>query len=269
MIVTASGQLHRALAASVPTDKPTAAVNVFSGLDPTDRILGWWTDEDVPADLLFAMSDGQIKRIAGEDLAGGDRKGGISLVKMGAGITAVQVMAFVPGQPVLLATAQGQAVRFLPDDVRPMGRSASGVRGIRLAPGDTVVGAVHPAAAHDRLVVVQGKGSGKRVDISEFTVQGRATKGLRCAVVNGRTGPVTVVGSTGTADTVTVRDADGAVSQVSVGSFTLVARDASGAKVRGFDGVITAIVPDPSAAPAIVASDTALPGDAPINESLF
>lgn len=271
VVVTAGGQLHRALAASVPTDKPTAAVNVFSGLDPTDKVLGWWTDATFPTDLLFVMSDGQIKRIEGDDLAGGDRKGGISLVKMATGSTAMQVLAFVPGQPVLLATAQGQAVRFLPDDVRPMGRSASGVRGIKLAPGDSVVGAVHPAVAHDRLVVVQGRGTAKRVEISEFTVQGRATKGLRCAVVNGRTGPVTVVGSTGTADTITVRNAEGLVSQVSVGAFTLVARDAAGAKVRGFDGVITDIVLDPSAAPVVdaAATDGPAPGDPPINGSLF
>ena len=269
VVVTASGQLHRALAATVPTDKPTAAVNVFSGLDPTDRILGWWVDATFPADLLFVMTDGQIKRIAGDDLAGGDRKGGISLVKMADRVTAVQVLAFVPGQPVLLATAHGQAVRFVPEDVRPMGRSASGVRGIKLAPGDAVVGAVHPAVAHDRLVVVQGKGSAKRVAISEFTVQGRATKGLRCAVVTGRTGPVSAIGSTGSADTITVRDADGTVSQVSVGAFTLVARDASGAKIRGFDGVIAAIVPDPSAAPVVAESDGPAPGDAPVTPPLF
>ena len=63
VVITSGGQLHRALAASVPTDKPTAAVNVFSGLEPGDRILGWWVDESMPTDLLLVMSDGQVKRI--------------------------------------------------------------------------------------------------------------------------------------------------------------------------------------------------------------
>jgi DNA gyrase subunit A len=239
VVITASGQLHRALAATIPTDKPTAAVNVFAGLDPADRVLGWWADQSFPTDLLFVMSDGQVKRIGGDDLAGGDRKGGISLVKVSPGARVVQVLAFHPDQPVLIATQNGQAVRFSPDDVRPMGRSASGVRGIKLVPGDEVVGAAHPAVDDDRLLVVQAKGTGKRVLMGEIPVQGRGSKGVKCAVVTPRTGQVSAVCGTTDASTVTVRDADGAISEVSVGAFATAARDASGGKIRGFDGIIT------------------------------
>jgi DNA gyrase subunit A len=239
VVITASGQLHRALAATIPTDKPTAAVNVFAGLDPADRVLGWWADQSFPTDLLFVMSDGQVKRIGGDDLAGGDRKGGISLVKVSPGARVVQVLAFHPDQPVLIATQNGQAVRFSPDDVRPMGRSASGVRGIKLVPGDEVVGAAHPAVDDDRLLVVQAKGTGKRVLMGEIPVQGRGSKGVKCAVVTPRTGQVSAVCGTTDASTVTVRDTDGAISEVSVGAFATAARDASGGKIRGFDGIIT------------------------------
>ncbi len=238
VVVTASGQLHRALAATIPTDKPTAAVNVFAGLDPTDRILGWWADQTFPADLLLVVSDGQVKRIEGDDLAGGDRKGGISLVKVATGAHVVEVLAFHPGRPVLIVTRAGQAMRFVPDDVRPMGRSASGVRGIKLAPGDSVVAAAHPADDTDRLLVVQAKGSAKRVLMGEVPVQGRASKGVKCAIVTPRSGPVTAACSTTDAATVTVRDTDGVVSTLSAGAFAAAARDAASAKIRGFDGVI-------------------------------
>ena len=240
VVITASGQLHRALGAAIPTDKPTAAVNVFAGLDPTDKVLGWYTDATLPTDLLLVMSDGQVKRIEGDDLAGGDRKGGISLVKVSAGARVVQVLEFHGDQPVLIATRGGQAVRFVPDDVRPMGRSAAGVRGIKLVPGDEVAGAVHPAADDDRLLVVQGKGGARRVAISEFPLQGRATKGVKCAQVTPKSGPVVAVIGTTDAGSVLVRDADGVVSEVSAGSFALSARDAAGAKVRNFPGIITA-----------------------------
>ena len=240
VVITASGQLHRALGAAIPTDKPTAAVNVFAGLDPTDKVLGWYTDATLPTDLLLVMSDGQVKRIEGDDLAGGDRKGGISLVKVSAGARVVQVLGFHGDQPVLIATRGGQAVRFVPDDVRPMGRSAAGVRGIKLVPGDEVAGAVHPAADDDRLLVVQGKGGARRVAISEFPLQGRATKGVKCAQVTPKSGPVVAVIGTTDAGSVLVRDADGVVSEVSAGSFALSARDAAGAKVRNFPGIITA-----------------------------
>ena len=239
VVVTNGGQLHRALAVTVPTDKPTAAVNVFSGLEPSDRILAWWVDQSMPTDLLLVTSDGQVKRIEGDDLAGGDRKGGISLVKLAAPARVAAVVPFEGDRPLLIVTQAGQAVRFVPDDVRPMGRSASGVRGIKLGPGDVVVGAVHPADDDGLLVLVQGKGAGKRVWIEEFPLQGRGGKGVKSAVVTGRTGPVTAVFGAADAGTVTVRDLDGAVSVLSVGAFALAARDASAGKIRGFDGVIT------------------------------
>lgn len=239
VVITNGGQLHRALAASVPTDKPTAAVNVFSGLEPGDRILGWWTDESMETDLLLVTTDGQVKRIEGDDLAGGDRKGGISLVKMAAGARVATVVPFLGDRPLLIVTQGGQAVRFVPDDVRPMGRSASGVRGIKLAPGDVVVGAVHPADDDGLLLVVQGKGGGKRVWIEEFPLQGRGGKGVKCAVVTGRTGPVTAACGADDGGTVIVRNAEGATSEMSVGAFALVARDGNSNKIRGFDGVIT------------------------------
>ena len=240
VIITAAGQLHRALAATIPTDKPTAAVNVFAGLDPSDRVLGWWEDRTFPADVLLVTSDGQVKRIEGDDLAGGDRKGGISLLKVAPGARVVSVLAFDPARAVLIVTQAGQAVRFSPDDVRPMGRSASGVRGIKLVPGDAVAGAVHPALADDRVLVVQAKGAAKRVAIGDVPVQGRGTKGVKCAVVTPRSGPVVAVCGTTDAGNVTVRDAEGAISVLSAGAFALTARDAASGKIRGFDGVITA-----------------------------
>jgi DNA gyrase subunit A len=99
---------------------------------------------------------------------------------------------------------------------------------------------VHPAADDDRLLVVQAKGGAKRVAISEFPVQGRASKGVKCAQVTPKSGPVVAVIGTTDAGSVTVRDADGNVSVVSSGAFALSARDAAGAKVRAFSGTITA-----------------------------
>ncbi len=238
VVVTITGQLHRALAASIPTDKPTAAVNVFAGLDPSDRIIGWWIDQTLPTDLMLVTSDGQVKRIGGDDLAGGDRKGGISLVKLSPGARVVQVMAFEPTQAVLIVTQAGQAVRFLPSDVRPMGRTASGVRGIKLMPGDSVAGAAHPALDDDRFLIVQAKGAAKRVNTSEIPIQGRGSKGVKCAVVTPKAGPVAAICSTTDTAVVTVRDVDGAVTEVSAGAFPAAAREASGGKIRGFDGVI-------------------------------
>src|SRR5690606_19445692 len=113
---------------------------------------------------------------------------------------------------------------------------------VKLSPGDSVVGAVHPADDDGLLLVVQAKGGGKRVSADEFPVQGRGGKGVKCAVVNGRTGPVVAACGADDGGTVTVRDAEGAASEVSVGAFALTARDGASAKIRNFPGTITEFI---------------------------
>jgi DNA gyrase subunit A len=94
--------------------------------------------------------------------------------------------------PVLVVTAAGQGVRFVPTDVRAMGRTAGGVRAIKLAPGDRVAGAV---VAPDTNVVLISHTSGavKRVACSDFPVQGRAGKGVRASITGGRHGTVSLI----------------------------------------------------------------------------
>ena len=242
VVVTNAGQLHRALVASVPTDKPTAAANLFPGLDPAARLLGWWIDGTFPDDLLYVMSDGQVKRTSGEDLQGGDRKGGIATVKCSAGEEVIAVLPFVDGAPLLVVTAQGQGIRFLPDDVRPMGRTASGVRGMKLAAGDRVVGAGW-AADDDVLLTVSSKGTGRRTTASDFSVQGRAGKGVKAGVTGGRAGVLLAATTVpANAATVLVRTADGTIAELSVGAFGQGDRDAAGGKIRNFDGQVTGFI---------------------------
>ncbi len=190
--VTAGGKLFRATVGSLPADKPTAAVNVFPGLEKDDAILGWWTEAQLPEALMLVTSDGSVKRI--EDLTGGDRRGGMAIIKLESGERLVAAFGFPfdDGTPLLVVTAGGQAIRFVPADVRPMGRTAGGVRGIKLAAGDRAVGAmVAPDAAV--VLVAHASGAVKRVTCAEFPVQGRAGKGVRASVVGGRHGHVSLV----------------------------------------------------------------------------
>ncbi len=189
--VTAGGKLFRAMIGSMPSDKPTAPVNVFAGLEKDDPILGWWAESQFPESLMLVTSDGSVKRI--DDLAGGDRKGGISIIKLESGERLVSVMAApIDDVPVLIVTASGQGVRFVPTDVRPMGRTAGGVRGIKLAPGDRAIGAV--LAPDANVVLISHSSAGvKRTACSDFPLQGRAGKGVRASAVAGRYGNVSLI----------------------------------------------------------------------------
>lgn len=88
---------------------------------------------------------------------------------------------------VVISTSQGQAIRFHEKDARPMGRVARGVRGIRLRPGDRVIGMDIVEQGAD-IFVISKYGYGKRTNIDQFTPHARGGVGIRSAVVNDKTG---------------------------------------------------------------------------------
>ena len=92
-------------------------------------------------------------------------------------------------QKILIATHDGQAVCFDENDVRPMGREAVGVRGIRLRDGDYVVGAARAKPGYQVLSITE-KGYGKRTPVEEYRITNRGGLGIRNYMVTDKTGPV-------------------------------------------------------------------------------
>jgi DNA gyrase subunit A len=88
---------------------------------------------------------------------------------------------------VVISTSLGQAIRFHENDVRPMGRTARGVRGVRLKAGDVVVG-MDIVQESSSIFVISEKGYGKRTKIAQFSPHKRGGVGIRSAVVNTKTG---------------------------------------------------------------------------------
>ena len=88
---------------------------------------------------------------------------------------------------VVISTSQGQAIRFHEDGVRAMGRTARGVRGIRLRAGDTVIG-MDIVEDNSNIFVISENGYGKKTKVSQFTAHARGGVGIRSAVVNDKTG---------------------------------------------------------------------------------
>ena len=234
--LTDSGHLFRTLVASVG-EKPTAAPSVLPGL--AGEPIRWWLEPDLPAELLLVMSDGQVKRIATSDCEGGDRKGGISIVKLADGAKVVAIEPFVSDAHVLLATSDGQGIRFSPEDLRPMGRGAAGVRGIK-TDASVVFGGI--PTDDDWLLVATTKGMGKRIDPAELPEQGRGGKGVR-VLPAGKWGSLHTGALTSYAD-VWVLDATDTAEPVTVSvlAFPQVARDAKPGKIRGHAAVIDRIV---------------------------
>jgi DNA gyrase subunit A len=141
---------------------------------------------------------------------------------------------------LLLVTAQGQGIRFLEDEVRPVGRSAGAIRGIRLKGDDEVVGGC--AVAHEEFVVIAtAAGFAKRTPVDDFPVQARGGSGVKAAKIDrARGGRLAAVA--GSADTIAFVTADAAIA-VESGSVRQAARDGGGSKVAGVTGEVLRLVP--------------------------
>ncbi|MEP4650660.1 MAG: DNA gyrase C-terminal beta-propeller domain-containing protein, partial [Ilumatobacter sp.] len=234
--ITDSGHLFRTLVANIG-EKPTAAASVLPGL--AGEPIRWWLESDLPSDLLLVMSDGQVKRIATADCEGGDRKGGISIVKLGAEARVVAVEPFDDDAHIVLATSDGQGIRFTPEGLRPMGRTAAGVRGIRTE-ASVVFGGI--PTVDDWLLLATTKGMAKRIDPGELPEQGRGGKGVR-VMPAGKWGPLHVGALTSRSEVIVYETGDGTEpTSVSVLAFPQTARDAKPGKVRGHSAVIDRII---------------------------
>ena len=120
------------------------------------------------------------------------RRSGLIAIKLQKGDELIAALLVEKGDEVFLSSSKGQSIRFKESDIRAMGRAAGGVRGMKLAPGDTIVGAdVIPKGRKDlEVLVVSRNGYGKTTSIGEYKTQKRGGSGIKTVKVTPKTGPL-------------------------------------------------------------------------------
>ena len=118
------------------------------------------------------------------------RRSGLIAIKLEKGDALSWAEATTGSDEVILTTQKGQAIRYRESDVRPMGRAAAGVRGIKLKSDDKVVGmdVVFKGQKGNQLLVIAENGYGKRSDLKSYKVQKRGGSGIKTASVTAKTG---------------------------------------------------------------------------------
>jgi DNA gyrase subunit A len=176
----------------------------FLEISAQDKVLALFSlgKEDIEAGtkyLAMVTKQGLIKKTSLEDFKN-VRKSGLIAITLRKGDELKQVVKTTGQDEIMLVSKQGQSIRFKEEAIRVMGRAASGIRGIRLAKGDEVVGMqvipgkkeaeVEKGKKKDLLLILTEKGFGKKTELSEFKTQGRGGSGIRAAKVNPKTGQV-------------------------------------------------------------------------------
>jgi len=142
--------------------------------------------------MVMATRRGVIKRTALSEFRN-VRRNGLIAVNINEGDELVWVRASGGTEDIILVTSDGRAIRFPQDDVRSMGRVATGVRGIRLRENDQVV-TMDLVREGAELLTVTEKGFGKRTQLSEYTAHGRGGQGVYAMQVTEKTGSLVAAG---------------------------------------------------------------------------
>ncbi|MEK7582645.1 MAG: DNA gyrase subunit A [Patescibacteria group bacterium] len=195
LFFTNSGKVFQTKGYEVPESsrqsKGRAIVN-FLQITSTDRITAVIpiSKDKKGSYLLMTTAQGIIKKVE-MDAFSQVRRSGMIAINLKSGDELHRVLSTSGKDHVILTTSDGNAIRFAEKEVRPMGRTASGVIGIRLEKGERVVGTdIIPAGAEKglQLLAVMQNGYGKRTDISAYKLQKRGGKGIMTAKITAKTG---------------------------------------------------------------------------------
>ena len=184
--------------------------------------------------LVFATRSGTVKRMPLSALRN-IRTSGIRALTLDEGDELINVMRTDGGQNILMATHNGQAICFAETDVRPMGREAVGVRGIRLKDGDWVVGAEIAQPDADVLSITEN-GYGKRTPATDYIRGGeepqhRGGSGMKNYNITDKTGPVAAVKVVQESDDVLVVSDDGVIIRMEAAGISELGRATQGVRI--------------------------------------
>ena len=143
------------------------------------------------ASLMLITKQGTAKKVSYESFKD-VRRSGIIAIRLDKGDELQSVLRVQKGNSVILATTEGQSIRFDEDEVREMGRTAGGVRAIKLGKKDGVIGADVVLDDKAALLTLGANGIGKKTLLSEYKVQGRGGSGIKTAKITPKTGELMV-----------------------------------------------------------------------------
>ena len=250
LFFTNKGRVHRRkgyqIAEAGRTARGTAIVNILP-LEPDERVSAMLTTREFTEDYLMMVTrNGTVKRLSLPSLFTA-RKAGIRAITLDEGDELISVFKTNSDSNVILATRMGQAICFAAEDVRPMGRDAAGVRGIRLAEGDSVVG----AALYEEgkcLLTVTERGYGKRTPVEEYLrggeeggPQSRGGKGMRNYNITDKTGLIAGIRVVGDDDDVMLIESGGVMIRMPASDISVYSRSTQGVRVMKLEEGSTVI----------------------------
>ncbi|HUC88527.1 MAG TPA: DNA gyrase subunit A [Candidatus Paceibacterota bacterium] len=182
--------------------------------------------------LMLVTAKGTAKKVSAESFKD-VRRSGLIAIKLDKNDQLQAVLPISKGDDVMLATSMGQSIRFKESDVRVMGRSAGGVRAMKLGKGDSVIGVdrIPKGEIAHSLLVLGSNGRGKKTNIKEYKTQKRGGSGIKTAKVTAKTGKLIVAKIVGDENEIIAVSQKGQVIRVDLKSIPTSGRQTQGVTI--------------------------------------
>jgi DNA gyrase subunit A len=245
LFFTNKGRVFRLKAYEIPDLSRTARGTPIINLIQIDQ--GETINAVIPVEafepnqfLFFATRNGIVKKTPLDDYAN-IRKVGLIAISLREDDDLIGVKLTDGDREIIMGTSQGMSIRFAEQDVRAMGRSATGVRGIRLGAKDTVID-MDIVSPEQEVLIVTAKGYGKRTPMTEYRIQTRGGKGIKTLNVTEKNGVIVGLKVVNTDDDLMIMTSSGTLIRTSMSGINTMGRITQGVKlinIRDEDSVAT------------------------------
>ena len=234
LFFTNKGRVYRLKAYEIPeasrTARGTAIINILQ-LQPGEKVTACITLEDYAEEqyLFMATKNGIVKKTSLKEYAN-VRKTGLAAITLREEDELIEVKLTDKTKDVILSTKYGKCIRFDENDVRPTGRTSMGVIGMTLEDQDEVIG-MQLSCQGEYLLFVSENGYGKRTAVSEFKLQNRGGKGVKCYNIIEKTGNVVGMKAVDTENELLMITTAGIIIRISCADISILGRITSGVKL--------------------------------------
>ena len=238
MFFTNLGRAYRLKAYQIPessrTARGTAVVNLLQ-LEPDEKVTSMIPVLDFEQDrnLFMATRSGMVKKTSIREFQN-IRKSGLAAITLRENDELIEVKTTTPANEIFLVTKHGMCIHFQESEIRSTGRNSMGVIGMNLGPGDEIVG-MQLDTQGEALLLASENGMGKRILTSEFSLQHRGGKGLRCYKITEKTGNLIGMKAVNEDHEIMLITTAGTIIRMPVNSVSILGRNASGVKLMDLD----------------------------------
>ena len=225
------------------TSKGRAIQNLIN-IEQDDKVMAFICTQDLKDEdyinshyVIMATKKGQVKKTALEQYSR-PRTNGINAITIKDGDELLEAKLTTGESQVMLALKSGKAIRFEEAKTRPMGRNASGVRGIRLANEETdeVVGMIAVDDMESNILVVSENGYGKRSSLDDYRITNRGGKGVKTISITEKTGDLVSIKNVTDSDDLMIINKSGIAIRMAVKDLRVMGRATQGVKLINLKG---------------------------------